>query len=185
MISTNTLHVVATELVVGAFALSGVAFLLCLAHQYLPASIRSSYRSLDAVAHSAMLFGLIATPFAIWTGLSSAPGGEMSSPILANKMLFSMSGLGLASGVLLARWRVGISLWDEARSRLIQGISGLGAVGFMLVTASAGGTFSRGESLLDWLHLPYSEALLMPTALSAILLLVGIACTTIGLRSNA
>ncbi len=56
MISTNTLHVVATELVVGAFALSGVAFLLCLAHQYLPASIRSSYRPLDAVAHSAMLF---------------------------------------------------------------------------------------------------------------------------------
>ena len=132
-----------------------------------------------------MMFGLIATPFAIWTGLSSAPGGEMSSPILANKMLFSMSGLGLASGVLLARWRLGISLWDEARSRVTQGASGLGAVGFMLVTASAGGTFSRGESLLDWLHLPYGEILLMPTALSAILLLVGIACTTIGLRSNA
>jgi hypothetical protein len=55
----------------------------------------------------------------------------------------------------------------------------------MLLTASAGGTFSRGESLLDWLHLPYGEVLLMPMALSALLLLVGIACTTFGLRSNA
>jgi hypothetical protein len=55
----------------------------------------------------------------------------------------------------------------------------------MLLTASAGGTFSRGESLLDWLNLPYNEVLLMPTALSAILLMVGLACSVIGLRSSA
>ena len=30
MISSSTLHVVATELVVGAFALAGVAFSICL-----------------------------------------------------------------------------------------------------------------------------------------------------------
>ena len=100
-------------------------------------------------------------------------------------MLLSLSGLGLASGVLLARWRNGASIWDVQRTRVVQGVSGIGATGLMLLTASAGGTFSRGESLLDWLNLPYNEVLLMPTALSAILLMVGLACSVIGLRSSA
>lgn len=185
MISSNTLHVVATELVVGAFALAGVAFTLCLLAPMLKPSMADNLRSSDAVAHSAMLFGLLATPFAIWTGLASAPTGDMSSPVLANKMLLSLSGLGLASGVLLARWRNGSSIWDVQRTRVVQGVSGIGATGLMLLTASAGGTFSRGESLLDWLNLPYNEVLLMPTALSAILLVVGLACSVIGLRSSA
>jgi hypothetical protein len=38
--------------------------------------------------------------------------------------------------------------------------------------------------LLDWLHLPYEEVLLMPTALSAALLLIGLACSVIGFRSS-
>ena len=185
MISSNTLHVVATELVVGAFALAGVAFARCLLAPMLKPSMSDRLRSSDAVAHSAMLFGLLATPFAIWTGLASAPTGDMSSPVLANKMLLSLRGLGLASGVLLARWRNGASIWDVQRTRLVQGVSGIGATGLMLLTASAGGTFSRGESLLDWLNLPYNEVLLMPTALSAILLVVGLACSAIGLRSSA
>ena len=93
MISSSTLHVVATELVVGAFALAGVAFTLCLLAPMLKPSMADKLRSSDAVAHSAMLFGLLATPLAIWTGLASAPTGDMSSPVLANKMLLSLSGL--------------------------------------------------------------------------------------------
>ena len=185
MISSSTLHVVATELVVGAFALAGVAFSICLVAPTLKSTMAEKLRSSDAVAHSAMLFGLLATAFAIWTGLASAPTGYMSSPVLANKMLLSLSGLGLASGVLLARWRNGASIWDVQRTRFVQGVSGIGATGIMLLTASAGGTFSRGESLLDWFNLPYNEVLLMPTALSVILLMVGLACSAIGLRSSA
>ena len=36
----------------------------------------------------------------------------------------------------------------------------------MLLTASLGGTFSRGESLLDIFHLPYDQVPLMPMWLS-------------------
>ena len=185
MISSNTFHVVATELVVGAYSLAGLAFLFCWLSPRLPFSLHDKQASGDAVAHAALMFGLLATPFAIWSGLSSAPGGEMSSSLLANKMLFSLSGLGLASGTLVVRWRTGINVWGSARSSSIQALSGMGATGLMLLTASAGGTFTRGESLLDWLHLPYNETMLMPTFLSALLLLLGIACATIGLRSSA
>jgi hypothetical protein len=55
----------------------------------------------------------------------------------------------------------------------------------MLLTASAGGTFTRGESLLDSLHLPYNEVLLMPTFLSIGLLLLGIACTAVAFRPSS
>jgi hypothetical protein len=185
MISSNTFHVVSTELVVGSFSLAGVAFLFCLLSPRLPLFFSEKQTASDSVAHAALLFGLAATPFAILSGLSSAPGGEMSSALLANKMLFSLSGAGLALGVLVSRWRNGIEVWSTARSSLIQGLSGAGATGLMLLTASAGGTFARGESLLDWLHLPYNEVLLMPTFLSIGLLLLGIACTAVAFRPSS
>jgi hypothetical protein len=47
-------------------------------------------------------------------------------------------------------------------------------VGFVLLTASIGGTFTRGESLLDLLKLPYETVPLMPVWLSGIVLLVAV-----------
>lgn len=182
MVSSNTFHVVATELVVGAYSLAGIAFVFCLVCPWLPTSLKEKRSAGDAVAHSALMFGIIATPFAIWSGLSSAPSGDMGSPLLANKMLLSMSGLGLALGALVGRWRIGAAIWETKRSSIIQACSGAGATGLMLLTASAGGKFSRGESLLDWLHLPYNEVMLMPAYLSVILLLLGLTCTVIGFR---
>ena len=44
----------------------------------------------------------------------------------------------------------------------------------MLLTASIGGTFTRGESLLDLFKLPYDTVPLMPVWLSGIVLLVAI-----------
>ena len=61
MISAGTLHVISTELTVGMFALSGVAFLLCF--------LKKGPESREAVAHWALLGGLIATPLAIIRGL--------------------------------------------------------------------------------------------------------------------
>ena len=57
---------------------------------------------------------------------------------------------------------------------LIQIFAGMSASGMMLLTASAGGTFSRGESLLDIFSLPYDSILLMPITISSLLLLSGI-----------
>ena len=60
---------------------------------------------------------------------------------------------------------------------LIQTFSGMAASGMMLLTASAGGTFARGESLLDIFSLPYDMVILMPIAISGILLISGLATT--------
>jgi hypothetical protein len=42
------------------------------------------------------------------------------------------------------------------------------------MTASAGGKFSRGESVLDFLNLPYDTIFLMSTWVSAIILVAGV-----------
>ena len=47
-------------------------------------------------------------------------------------------------------------------------------MGLVLLTASLGGTFSRGESLLDVFSLPYDTVPLMPIWLSGALLVVAI-----------
>ena len=111
MISSNTFHVVSTELVVGGFALAGLAFVFCMIAQMLPLAFSDRQGAGDAVAHTALAFGLLATPFAILSGLSSASGEALNSALLANKMLLSLSGGGLALGVLVARWRNGGGVW--------------------------------------------------------------------------
>ena len=125
MISASTLHVISTELTVGMFALSGVAFLLCF--------LKKGPESREAGAHWALLGGLIATPLAIVTGINSSPGEGFTSPLLANKMLLSMTSVGLAVGVLLRR------KWDlvvDARHSSL----GMLSVGLMMVTAGIGGS---------------------------------------------
>jgi hypothetical protein len=54
-------------------------------------------------------------------------------------------------------------------------MGGMVAVGMVLVTASMGGTFSRGESLLDVFSLPYEEVPLMPMWLSGLVMAVAVA----------
>tara|TARA_B110000305_G_scaffold81094_1_gene91207 strand:+ start:11722 stop:12297 length:576 start_codon:yes stop_codon:yes gene_type:complete len=174
MISPGTFHVVTTELVVGAFSVAGLSFTLCIL-THLGILKRPLWATMfDHIAHFTLAFGLAATPFAILSGLSSAPGEGLNSPILVNKMFLSMTGFGFALGCLLSRWRLGNKVWSSTKSLLLHGFSGLAAVGSMLLTASAGGTFARGESLLDMFHLPYEEVLLFPVLISAIGLLLGV-----------
>ena len=95
MISAATFHVISTELTIGMFALSGVAFLLC--------AFEKGPESRDAVAHWALLGGLISTPFAIISGVNAVQGDGIDNPMLANKLLLSMTSAGLAVGILLRR----------------------------------------------------------------------------------
>ena len=174
MISSGTFHVVTTELVVGAFSVAGLSFMFCTLI-YLGLLKQPSWSPVvDHVAHFTLAFGLAATPFAILSGLSSAPGEGLNSPILVNKMFLSMTGFGFALGCLLARWRLGNKVWSTTKSVVLHSASGLAAVGSMLLTASAGGTFARGESLLDMFHLPYEHVLLFPVMVSTIALLLGL-----------
>ena len=177
MISSSTFHVISTELVVGSFAMSGLCFLLHALCRYELIKSKNFISITDNVAHFALMFGIIATPFAILSGISASPGSGFSTPILVNKMFLSMTGLGLGLAALISRWKMGSSILVERKPMLIQTFSGMAASGLMLLTASAGGSFARGESLLDIFSLPYDMVILMPIAISVILLISGLATT--------
>ena len=174
MISSATFHVITTELVVGSFAMAGLCFLLHALCRYGVIKSNNLIQITDNVAHFALFFGILATPFAIFSGISASPGSGFSTPILVNKMFLSMTGFGLATSTLLVRWKFGIKILQQRKTMLIQIFAGMSASGMMLLTASAGGTFSRGESLLDIFSLPYDSILLMPITISSLLLLSGI-----------
>jgi hypothetical protein len=182
MISSETFHVVTTELVVGAFSVSGLSFTLFLLVHFGILKQPSWKTMFDNVAHFTLAFGLAATPFAILSGLSSSPGEGLNSPILVNKMFLSMTGFGLALGCLLSRWRLGNAVWSTTKSAALHCASGLAACGAMLLTASAGGTFARGESLLDIFHLPYEHVFLFPLFVSLTAFLLGAAMLAMGWR---
>ena len=186
MISPQTFHVVSTELVVGAFSVSGLSFLFCLL-LHLDVLKKTDWKPMfDNVAHFTLAFGLAATPFAVLSGLSSAPGEGLNSPILVNKMFLSMAGMGFAIGVFISRWRLSQSIWATGKTATVHCMAGLAACVSMLLTASAGGTFFRGESLVDVLNLPYDAVLLFPTVISGIGLAIGIGLLVLGwLRMNA
>jgi len=157
MISAGTLHVISTELTIGMFALSGVAFLLCL--------VQKGPDSREPVAHWALLGGLIATPIAIISGINAAPGDGIDNPLLANKMLLSMASAGLAIGILIRRKMGGIV---DARHASI----GMASVGLMLTTAGMGGEFSRGETLLFFV--PKETVMIFPIWASIVLIILGV-----------
>ena len=173
MVSAPTLHVVTTELAVGSFALAGVSFLLAGLGSHQLFGLKRSLTMADHVAHAALAFGLLAMPFAIITGIQSSPGDGIDHPVLINKMLLGSSAFGLALGVLLARRKHGNAIWTD-RGATLASPRWMGAVGLVLLTASLGGTFSRGESLLDVFSLPYDTVPLMPIWLSGALLVVAI-----------
>ena len=156
MISAGTFHVISTELTIGMFALAGVAFLLCV--------LGKGPTSREAVAHWALLGGLIATPLAIISGVNAVPGDGIDNPLLANKLLLSMASAGLAVGVLLRRkWGGEVDIRHAS--------IGMISVGLMLTTAGMGGEYSRGETLL--FLIPKETVMLFPMWASIILLILG------------
>ena len=157
MISSATFHVISTELTIGMFALSGVAFLLC--------AFEKGPESRDAVAHWALLGGLISTPFAIISGVNAVQGDGIDNPMLANKLLLSMTSAGLAVGILLRR------MWGSEVDIRHSSI-GMISVALMLTTAGMGGEYSRGEKLL--LFIPKDTVMLFPMWASIAILLIGL-----------
>ena len=149
MISSATFHVITTELVVGSFAMAGVCFLLKAIQSFNFLTSEKISQVSDIVGHFALGFGLIATPFAIFSGISSSPGSDVSSPLLVNKIFLSMIATGLAVAAIYARYSIGEQIWASKSSSITQSSTGLAASGFMLLTASAGGKFTRNESLFD------------------------------------
>ncbi|MED6337811.1 MAG: hypothetical protein VYC12_02165 [Candidatus Thermoplasmatota archaeon] len=188
MISSATFHVITTELVVGSFAMAGVCFLLKAIQSFNFLTSEKISQVSDIVGHFALGFGLIATPFAILSGISSSPGSDVSSPLLVNKIFLSMIATGLAVAAIYARYSIGEQIWASKSSSVTQSSTGLAASGFMLLTASAGGKFTRNESLVDLLNLPYDTIFLMPFWATGIILLIGLTTTilaVLGLRNQS
>ncbi len=180
-----TLHVVGTEMVVGAFALSGACFLLSVLGVMNIWKFEILIKKADTIAHGALVFGLLATPLAIFSGIQSSPGDDVQSSILATKLFLSMSGIGLAIAVLMVRKKFGFEVWSNMKSAVAHASIGMTAVGTILLTASLGGRFSRGESLLDFAHLPYDTLFLAPMWFSIILLGIGIANIVMYFRTSS
>lgn len=188
MISSATFHVISTELVVGSFAMAGVCFFVKALQSFNVLNSEKSSQVCDIVGHFALGFGLIATPFAIASGISSSPGSDVSSPLLVNKIFLSMIATGLTIAAIYARYSIGEQIWASKLSSVTQSSTGIAASGFMLLTASAGGKFTRNESLVDILNLPYDTILLMPSWASGVILVIGLATTVLavlGLRGRS
>ena len=163
MVSASTLHVVSTEVAVGSLARAGVAFIMAGGGAWGGEARRKMLLIGDHVAHFALLFGLLAMPLAIVTGIQSSSGDGLNHPLLANKLSLAMTGVGLGIGLLWTRWKRGRAVWNERSSVLMQSIAGALASACVLLTASLGGTYTRGESLLSWLPVSFETVPLMPS----------------------
>ena len=165
MIESATFHVMTTELVVGSFALAGLCFFLHSVFLFL--NKESKFMPMmDTTAHVALLFGLLALPFAILSGIESSPSGAHTSPLLANKMLLSTAGGGLALGVLYTRWR----MHGDGTSQHLHNAFGSISTACMLLTASLGGTYTRADSLTEFLPFVKENTLLLPSWLSIVVI---------------
>ena len=167
MIESATFHVMTTELVVGSFALAGLCFFLHSVFLFL--NKESTFMPMmDTTAHVALLFGLLALPFAILSGIESSPSGAHTSPLLANKMLLSTAGGGLALGVLYTRWR----MHGDGTSQHLHNAFGSISTACMLLTASLGGTYTRADSLTEFLPFVKENTLLLPAWMSIFVILL-------------
>ena len=80
----------------------------------------------------------------------------------------STAGGGLALGVLFTRWRMG----DDTSSRHLHNAFGSISTGCMLLTASLGGTYSRADSLTEFLPFVKENTLLLPAWMSIMVILL-------------
>ena len=121
---------------------------------------------MDTTAHIALLFGLLALTFAILSGIESSSSGAHTSPLLTNTMRLSTAGGGLALGVLYTRWR----MHGDGTSQHLHNAFGSISTACMLLTASLGGTYTRADSLTEFLPFVKENTLLLPSWLSIVVI---------------
>ena len=123
--------------------MAGVCFLLKALQSFNVLTSEKISQISDIVGHFALGFGLLATPFAILSGISSSPGSDVSSPLLVNKILLSMTAAGLAIAAIYARYSIGEQIWASKASSVTQSSTGLAASGFMLLTPLLEGNLQK------------------------------------------
>ncbi len=179
MVSAAIFHTVATELVIGAYAVACFGAIVRSAGAVLPAidaRLNDSWRStLDGAALLGAIIGTAMVPAAIITGTLSAPP-SLASPLLVNKMMLSGLALGFWIGFIHGRCTIGAEIWQNKRLAILYG--GIAFTGFqtIILIASLGGLFGRGETVIDLLpFIPHLDgASTLGTGISALLMLVSL-----------
>ena len=155
MVSPAVFHAISTELLIGSFAVSTLATLVCSAfsiHPGLSSRLKSKFGStLDSAAYFAAIFGMFTIPAAIITGYTTSESMNSFGAMSVNKMLLSGLCIGFWSALISGRRMCGSRLWEHRGLAALQG--GIAMVGFgcVVMLGSIGGQLGRGESALDLL----------------------------------
>ena len=155
MIESATFHVMTTELVVGSFALAGLCFFLHSVFLFLNKE-RTFMPMMDTTAHVALLFGLLALPFAILSGIESSPSGAHTSPLLANKMLLSTAGGGSLSAFCTHAGRIETLVLNTSTMHLARSQQHACFSRLHLVEPIRGRFFDRILAICEGEHTPAS-----------------------------
>ena len=189
MVGAATFHAMFVEIVIGSLTLSVICAICCIQLAF-PSPITNFRLSekvmmaMDKAALAGAILGLVTMPLAILSGTLAAPGDAAGSALLYNKFVYSGLALGFWGAYVTGRVRLGPGLWKDKRLNLLQ--VGTAAVAFSMTTATAsiGGKLVRDESVYDILPLwfPTESTTVLHPAISALLLLIGIASIVVAFR---
>ena len=186
-VSAGTFHVIHTELVVGILSLAAISLvLLCVLRLYPKIPFINQDRqerlvkAFDNTQMVSSAFGLIFIPIAMVSGIIASEGEATTDPILLNKIILSSISIGAWLAFVVARFRHGDSVWETKGMAIAHTANGLFAYFITTLVATLGGKYTRGESLYDLLpfSLGIEEAIIAPSWLNIILILVGVISVT-------
>lgn len=186
-ISAGTFHVIHTELVVGILSLAAISLILLCVLRLSPKipllDLEKKERLTKAFDNTQMVssvFGLVFIPIAMVSGIIASEGEATTDPILLNKIILSSISIGAWLAFVVARFRHGDSVWETKGMAIVHTANGLFAYFITTLVATLGGKYTRGESLYDLLpfSLGIEEAIIAPSWLNIILILVGVISVT-------
>ena len=186
-VSAGTFHVIHTELVVGILSLAAISLVLLCVLRLSPKipfiNQDQQERLIKAFDNTQMVssaFGLIFIPIAMVSGIIASEGEATTNPILLNKIILSSISIGAWLAFVVARFRHGDSVWATKGMAIAHTANGLFAYFITTLVATLGGKYTRGESLYDLLpfSLGIEEAIIAPSWLNIILILVGVISVT-------
>ena len=186
-VSAGTFHVIHTELVVGILSLAAISLVLLCVLRLSPKipfiNQDQQERLVKAFDNTQMVssaFGLIFIPIAMVSGIIASEGEATTDPILLNKIILSSISIGAWLAFVVARFRHGDSVWETKGMAIAHTANGLFAYFITTLVATLGGKYTRGESLYDLLpfSLGIEEAIIAPSWLNIILILVGVISVT-------
>lgn len=183
-------HTIATELVVGTLVFASLCIFFHPVARWWKARAKDggiitkwanfTEGVTDQAGYAAMAFGVFALLVAAFTGALSWPYEVLAAnPIIHNKVFFSAVALVTWSWLLILRWRLGPTLWQDRRTVLAY--EGLAVFGFINVamTGAVGGHITGKGSALDavlaGLNFNSDATFALPLVLSIVLAAAGVA----------